>query len=68
MGLKSSLVISFPPSAEFASVNIVLTSDKQDVLKQPQANKDWLYLLGLSVWDIKKGLSFRALSSFWDAP
>ena len=51
-----AVLLSFllPPSAEFANVNIVSTKGKQDVLKQPQANKDLLYLSGLSFRDIQR--------------
>ena len=51
-----AVLLSFllPPSAEFAYVNIASTNGKQDVLKQPQANKDLLYLSGLSFRDIQR--------------
>ena len=53
---KWAVFLSFllPLSAELAYVNIASTNGKQDVLKQPQANKYLLYLSGLSFRDIQR--------------
>ena len=42
--------ISLPHSADSAKINIISTNGKEDVLKQPEANTDFLYFSALSYY------------------